>query len=170
MRNHFRYNNKKRADPKRLSHPRLTSPQNLSPHHYPFHFRKMLNINGCRIKRGPSQSQKVFSSMLQGMILSTSGTRTRKSSNQCPRVWFCWLLEPGRESLQIDAPGCDFIDFWSQGQKVMKMLLQDVILLTSGARARKSWNQCSRVCFSWLLEPGPESLKINTPGSDFVDF
>ena len=62
-------------------------------------------------------------------------------------MWFCRLLEPGPESHQIDTPGYDFVDFRSQGQKVLKSLLQAMILLTSGARARKSSNRCSRMWF-----------------------
>jgi len=109
-------------------------------------------------------------SMFLAIILLTSGARARKSPNRHSGLWFCRLLEPGPESLQIDTPGSDFVDFWSQGQKVFKSMLQVMILSTSGARARKSSNRYSRLWFCRLLEPGPESLQNDTPGYDFVDF
>ena len=53
------------------------------------------------------------------------------------------------ESLQIDSPGCHFLNFLSQCQKVFKSMLMDIISSTSGAR--------------------PECLQIDAPGHHFVD-
>ena len=47
-------------------------------------------------------------SMFLAIILLTSGARARKSPNRFP--------------------GYDFVDFWSQGQKVSKSILQAMIL------------------------------------------
>ena len=76
--------------------------------------------------------------------------KARKSLARCFRASFYRLLEPGPESLQINAPGYDFVDFWSQGEKVFKSMFQGAILLNS--------------------EPGPETHEIVIPGCDFVDF
>ena len=43
-------------------------------------------------------------------------------------------------------------------------MLLDIILSTSGAKARKSWNRCSWTSFCRLLEPRPNSLQIDAPG------
>ena len=114
---------------------------------------------------GANQGQKVFKSMLLAIIFSTSGAKARKSSNRCSWLSFCQLLEPKLESLQIDGPGYHFVDLWSQGKKVFKLMLVArgyhfvdlllvpghkvfksmflaTILSTSGAKARKSSNRC----------------------------
>ena len=44
----------------------------------------------------------------------------------------------------IELPGTGFVDFWSQGQKVIKSTLLGLVLSTSGAKARKSSNRASR--------------------------
>ena len=54
------------------------------------------------------------------------------------------------ESLQINAPGYHFGDFWSQCHKVFKSML---------------W-----LSFWRLLEPMPESLQIDAPGYHVDDF
>jgi hypothetical protein len=100
-----------------------------------------------------------------GHHLSTSGAKARKSSNRCSWQSFCRLLEPRPESLQIDAPGYHFVDFWSQGQKVFKSMLLAIILSTFGAKARKSSNRWSWLSFCRLMEPGQESLQIDARGS-----
>jgi hypothetical protein len=97
-----------------------------------------------------SQGQKVFKSMLLAIILSTSGAKARKSSNRCSWLSSCRLLEPRPKSLEINAPGYHFVDFWSQGQKV--------------------FNRCSWLSFCRLLQPRPKSLQIDAPGYHFVDF
>ena len=68
------------------------------------------------------------------------------------------------ESAQIEFPGRHFADFLGKGQKVLKSSLLDVILSTSGAKARKCSNRYSwasfcpsLASFCRLLEPRPES-------------
>ena len=61
-----------------------------------------------------------FKSILLGLVLSTSGANAKKSSNRASWDWFCRLLEPKLESHSIKHPGTGFLDFWSQGQKVIK--------------------------------------------------
>ena len=85
-----------------------------------------------------SQGQTIIKSRLLGMILSTSGAKARKSLNRDFWEWFCRLLEPKPESHQIETSGIDFVDFWNQGQKVIKSRLLALLLLTSGAKAIKS--------------------------------
>ena len=46
--------------------------------------------------------------------------------------------EPGPETHEIVIPGCDFVDFWSRGKKVMKSMLQGMFFMTSKAKAGKS--------------------------------
>jgi hypothetical protein len=41
------------------------------------------------------------------------------------------------ESSQIEAPACHFVEFWNRDQKAIKSSILRVILLTSGANARK---------------------------------
>ena len=71
--------------------------------------------------------------------------------------WFYRLLEPRPGSHQIEPPGTSFVDFWSQGQKVIKSSLLGLVLSTSGANARKSSNRTSWDWFCRLLEPRPEN-------------
>ena len=104
------------------------------------------------------------------VILPTSGANARKCSNRESRTSFCRLLEPRPESAQIEPPGHHFVDFWSPCQKVLKSSLLDVILSTSGAKARKCSNRASWASFCRLLEPTPESAQIDPPGRHFVDF
>ena len=97
-----------------------------------------------------SQGWKAFKSMLLAIILTISGAKARKSSNRCSWLSSCRLLEPRPKSLEINAPGYHFVDFWSQGQKV--------------------FNRCSWLSFCRLLEPRPESLQIDAPGYHVDDF
>ena len=53
--------------------------------------------------------------------------------------------------------GTSFVDFWSQGQKVIKSSLLVLVFSTSGANARKSLNRASWDSFCRLLEPRLES-------------
>ena len=82
-------------------------------------------------------------SRLMGLVFSTPGAKARKSSNRPPWNWFCRLLEPTPESHQIELHGTGFVDFWSQGQKVIKSSLLRLVLSTSRAKARKSSNRAS---------------------------
>ena len=114
---------------------------------------------------------------LLGVSLSTSEAKARKCSNRASWASFCRLLEPRPESAQIDAPGHHFVnpwrhfvDFWSQGQKVLKSSSLDVILSTSGAHARKCSNRVSWTSFCRLLGPRPESAQIELPARHFIDF
>ena len=117
-----------------------------------------------------SQDQKVTKSSLLGLVLSTPAAKARKSSNRASWDYFCRLLGPRPESHQIEPPGTSFVDFWSQGQKVIKSSLLGLLLSTSEAKARKSSNRASWDWFSRLLEPRPESHQIELPGTGFVDF
>ena len=109
--------------------------------------------------------------MLLVIILPISGAKAIKSANRCSWPSFCQLLEPKLESLQIDGPGYHFVDLWSQGKKVFKLMLVAIILSTYfWCQARKSSNRCSWPPFCRLLEPRPESLQIDAPGNHFVDF
>ena len=83
-----------------------------------------------------SQRQKVFKSSFLGFVLSASGANAWKSSNQASWDRFSWLLEPTPESLQIKLPGIRFVDFWSQGQKVIKSSLLGLVFSITGANAR----------------------------------
>ena len=49
-------------------------------------------------------------------------------------------MEPSVESHQIDALGNGFVDFWSQGQKIIKSRLLRLVLSTSTAKNGKSLN------------------------------
>jgi len=51
---------------------------------------------------------------------------------------------------QIEPSGAHFVDFWSQGQKMLKSSLLELILSTCGAKAGM--------------------LQIEPPGAHFVDF
>jgi len=117
-----------------------------------------------------SQGQKVLKSSLLDVILSTSGANARKWSNRASWTSFCRLLEPRPESAQIEPPGRHFVDFWSQGQKVLKSSILSVILSTSCAKAGKYSNRASWTSFCRLLKPMPESGQIEPPGRHFVDF
>ena len=57
-----------------------------------------------------------------------------------------------------------FVDFWSQGWKVMKSSLSGLVLFTSGARAGKSCNPASWDRFCGLLEPRPENHEMEPGG------
>ena len=46
-------------------------------------------------------------------------------------------LEQRPENAQINAPGIHFVDFWAQGQKMLKSELLEAILSTSVPTARK---------------------------------
>ena len=64
-------------------------------------------------------------------------------------------------------PGISFVDFWSQGQKVIKSNLLGLVFSTSGANARKSLNRASWDSFCRLLEPRLESHQIELLGTGF---
>ena len=99
----------------------------------------------------------MYISSLLGLVSSTSGAKARKSSNRASWDYFCRLLGPRPESHQIEPPGTTFIDFWGQGQKVIKSSLLGLVFSTSGAKARKSSNRASWDWFCRLLEPRPGS-------------
>ena len=79
----------------------------------------------CRLLEPRPECLK--SSLLE-LILSTSGAKAGKCLNQAFWKSFCRLLEPRPESSQIDASGSHFVDFWSQGQKVLKSRCRSIIL------------------------------------------
>jgi hypothetical protein len=131
----------------------------------------------------------MLKSELLGPILSTSGAKTRKCENRISWDRFCRLLEPRPENAEIGSRGTHFVDFWSQGQKMLNSDPLGPILRNSGAESRKSWNQPSGIYFVdfWsqgqkmlqsgilnpfcrLSEPMTEKVKIGFPGIHFVDF
>ena len=150
----------------------------------------------------------MLKSSLLELVLSTSGAKAGKCSNRVFWSSFCRLLEPRPECLksnllssfyqllepkpentQIEPPGAHFVDFWSQSQKMLKSILLEPILSTSGAKARKCsnrvfWNSFCRLLeprpeylksnlltsFYRRLEPTPENTQIELPGAYFVDF
>ena len=109
------------------------------------HTLRLLKIKplGTRFVDFWSQCKKVIESNFLGLVFSTSGTKTIKSSNRASWHSFCRLLEPRPESHQIDSPGTSFVDFLIQGQKVMKSSFLGFVFSTSGAKARKSSNRVS---------------------------
>ena len=80
---------------------------------------------------------------MKTIVLLIAGSKVRKKSNQASWDWFCRLLEPWPESHQIEPPGTGFLDFWSQGQKVIKSSLPGLLFSTSGIKARISSNPAS---------------------------
>ena len=80
------------------------------------------------------------------------------------------LLGPRPKSHQIELRGTGFLDFWSQGKKMIKSSLLGSVLSTFGAEARKSSNQASWDWFSRFLGPKPETHQIKPPGTGFLDF
>ena len=72
-------------------------------------------------------------------------------------------------SLKIYENHC-FVDFWIQGQKIIKSSLLRLVLSTSGANARKSSHRASWEWFSRRLEPRPDSHQIQPPRTGFGDF
>ena len=84
-----------------------------------------------------TQGQKILKSDLLGPILPTSGPKARKYLNRISWDPFCRLLDPRLENAEIGFPGIYFVDFWSQGQKMLKSDLLGPILSTSGPKARK---------------------------------
>ena len=108
-----------------------------------------------------SHGQKVVKSNLLGLVLSTYGTKARKSSKRTSWNWFsrreshqieppgkssnraswdsfCRLLEARLENHHIDFPGTGFVDFLSQCKKVIETNLLGLVFSTSGINARKS--------------------------------
>ena len=65
-----------------------------------------------------------------GPDLLASGAKARKSLNQASLDWFPRRLEPRPQSHKIELPGIGFVDFLSQGQKVIKSTLLGLVLLT----------------------------------------
>ena len=110
------------------------------------------------------------SKCMKTIVLSTSGSRARKPSNQASWGWFWWLLEPRLESYQIEPPWTGFLDVCSQGQKVIKSNFPGLALPTSWAKAGNSSNRASWDSFCRLLQPRPESHQIESAGTSFVDF
>ena len=104
------------------------------------------------------------------IVLSTSGSKPRKPSNQASWGWFWWLLEPRLESYQIEPPWTGFLDVCSQGQKVIKSSFLGLVLPTSWAKAGNSSNRVFWDSFCRLLQPRPESHQIESAGTSFVDF
>ena len=117
--------------------------------------------------------------------MSTSGAKARKSSNRVSWDWFSRLLEPTPEipSESIGGragwagpggagtlPGIGFVDFWNQGQNLIKSSPLGLVFSISGANARKCLNRASWDSFCRLLEPRPESHQIKLPGTGFLDF
>ena len=83
--------------------------------------RKCLNRSpGAYFVDFGSQGQKVLKSSLLEPILSISGAKARKCLNRTSWSSFCRLRKPRPESAQIEPPGTNFIDFWSQGQKMLQ--------------------------------------------------
>ena len=103
------------------------------------------------------QGQKIIKSSIPGLVLSASGAQARKSSNRASLDWFSRCLEPRLECHQIEPPGDGFVDFLSQGWKVIKSNFLGLILSTSGANASKSLNRATWDWFCRLLEPKLES-------------
>ena len=67
-------------------------------------------------------------------------------------------------------PGIGFVDFWNQGQNLIKSSFLGLVFSISGANARKCLNRASWDSFCRLLEPRPESHQIKLPGTGFLDF
>ena len=67
-------------------------------------------------------------------------------------------------------PGIGFVDFWNQGQNLIKSSFLGLVFSISGANARKCLNRASWDSFYRLLEPRPESHQIKLPGTGFLDF
>ena len=112
-------------------------------------------------------SQKVIKSWLLGLILPTCGDKATISSNQNFRYWFSRLLEPGPQTHQIQTSGIDVVHFWSQGQKVIKSELLDLLLVDFRNQGQKVIK--SRLP-NWLcrhLTPGPMNHQIQTSGVCF---
>ena len=88
-------------------------------------------------------------------------------------TWFSMVLSTSRAKagmLQIEFSGAHFVDFWSQGLKMLKSTLLEFILVTSGAKAWKCSNRLFWSSFCRLLEPRPENVQIDRSGVHFVDF
>ena len=115
------------------------------------HTSRLLKIKplGTRFVDFWSQCEKVIESNFLGLVFSTSGAKTRKSSNRASWYSFCRLREPKPESHQIEPPGNGFFEFWGQGQKGIKSRVLGLVLSTSGADARKS---LIRTCWTGCVE------------------
>ena len=75
------------------------------------------------------------------------------------------------ENAEIGPPGTHFVDFWTQGQKMLKSDSLGPILSTSGPKARKCRNRTSWDPFCRFLDPELETnAEIGLPGTHFVDF
>ena len=62
------------------------------------------------------------------------------------------------------------VDFWIEGQKIIKSSFLELVLSISGANARKSSNRAFLDWFSRCLEPKPKRYQIEFPGVAFVGF
>jgi len=88
-------------------------------------------------------------------------------------TWFSMVLSTSGAKAgipQIEFSGAHFVDFWSQGLKMLKSTLLEFILVTSGAKAWKCSNRLFWSSFCRLLEPRPENAQIDPSGAHFVDF
>ena len=79
-------------------------------------------------------------SNILGLALLTSAAKAGMSPNRDSWDWFCRLLEPGLASHEIEPLGTVFVDFWSQGQKLIKSSFLGLVFFTSGDKARTSSN------------------------------
>ena len=88
-------------------------------------------------------------------------------------TWFSMVLSTSGAKAgipQIESSGAHFVDFWSQGLKMLKSTVLEFILVTSGAKAWKCSNLLFWSSFCRLLEPRPENAQIEPSGAHFVDF
>ena len=96
------------------------------------------------------------------------------------RVLFISVLEPymlktylrntiAPAEIILLTSGTHFVDFWSQGLKMLKSILLEIILSPSGV-SRKSPNRAFWSSFCRLLEPRPENCQIDPSGAHLVDF
>ena len=115
----------------------------------------------CRLLEPRPECLK--SSLLE-LILSTSGAKAGKCSNQAFWMSFCRLLEPRPENAQIDPSGAHFVDFWSQGLKMLKSNLLELILSTSGAKAGMPQIEHSGAHFVDFWSQGQKVLKSRLLG------
>ena len=84
-----------------------------------------------------AKARKVIKSKLRGFIFSRSCARASKALNQDFWDWFYRLLEPRPQSHQIETSGKDFVDFWTQGQKMLKSEVLGPFFSAFGPKAGK---------------------------------
>ena len=105
-----------------------------------------------------SRAQKMLKSKVLELISSSSEAVAKEFLN--PSSWnsFVGSWRRSQKNIQIRTPGCHFVDFWSQGQKIFESKLQELMLSTSCAwpskyLSRNVWNSFCR-----LLETRPEHV------------